>query len=241
MGQPTPPGDMPLVEGLGSEWNDIVSAFPEDRRAELAPKLKERISGYESLKGWENLQKSGITPDHADTALRIYSTLENNPREVYDTLAKYLNITPAQAQEVVEELDDADGDDPRIANLQKQVETLAQIALANKQMDTQQRQQAEADAQLESELSALKKKHGDFPEDEIVMRMMHMNMSADEAYQAYSSRVSEIQKRRPSPLVMGAGGSVPSKQVDVRKLDNAGTKNLVAQMLAHANQERNTP
>lgn len=240
MGQPNPPGDMPLFEGLGVEWNDIVSAFPEDRRAELAPKLKERLSSYEPLKQWEDFQKSGISPDHARTALNLFSTIENNPREVYDTIGKYLNITPDEAKEVVKELEDADQDDPRIAALTKQVETLSQIALAQRQMTAQEQRASEADAALERDLDGLKKKYGnDIPEDEIIMRMMHKDLTAEQAYQEYSTRAAELQRRRPAPYIMGQGGHVPNNAIDVKKLDNSGTKKLVQQMIEHANVENN--
>ncbi len=75
MGQPNPPGDLPLIEGLSAEWNEFVSAFPEEQRNVLGPKLKERISNYESsiesYKQWDDLQKSGITADQAGIALNI--------------------------------------------------------------------------------------------------------------------------------------------------------------------------
>jgi hypothetical protein len=242
MGQPTPPGDSPLIEGLDSSWNDIVNYIPEDKRAEFAPKFKERVQSYEALKPWEEFQKSGITPDHAGTALNLFSVIENNPREVYETIGKHLNITPQQAKEVVKEVEkeiDSGNDDPRLATLQQQVDTLAQIALANKQMSEEQQRAAEQDAKIEEEINGIKTKYGsDVPEDEILMRMLHKNMSAEEAYAEYSGRVSEIQKRRPAPVIMGAGGSVPNRGIDVKKLDNEGTKNLVAQMIQHANDGR---
>lgn len=243
MGQPTPPGDMPLYEGLGPEWNDIVGAFPEAQRAELAPKLKERISSYESqlegYKGWDDFQKSGITPDHAKTALDLFSTIENNPQQVYDTIGKYLNISPAQAQEVVEEIEE-NGSDAEIKALKQQIDTLSQIQLAQHQMTQQEQLAAEQDAQLDAEISGIKKKYGDdIPEDEILMRMMHKNMTAEQAYQEYSQRVDDIRSRRPAPMLLGNGGSVPSRAIDPRKLDSKGTKDLVTQMLDHANAERN--
>lgn len=240
MGQPTPPGDMPLYDGLGSEWNDIVGALPEDRRAELAPKLAERVSAYEdqlqSYKPWEDLQKSGITPEQAGTALSVFTQIENNPREVYEVLGKHLGITPAQAQQVVEDLDEEDEDDPRIIALKNQVDTLTQITLAERQSQVQAQQQKEQDELLESELAGIKKKYGDdVPEDEILMRMLHKNMTAEQAYQEYSARADEIRKRRPAPMLLGNGGQVASRTLDPRKLDSPGTKNLVAQMLDHAN------
>ncbi|MFY3741638.1 MAG: hypothetical protein HMLIMOIP_002096 [Candidatus Nitrosomirales archaeon] len=244
MGQPNPPGDnVPLIEGLDSSWNEIVSAIPEDRRTELGPKLKERItattSQYEPLKQWEDLQKSGITPDFAGTAIGLFNLIENDPKQVYEAIGKHLNITPAQAKEVVEEVQDGDQDDPRIQRMEQQLETLAQIALAQRQMTAQEQQAAEADAAVDKELSDLKSKVGDFPEDEIVMRMLHKDMTAQQAYEEYSGRVSELQKRRPAPMLMGQGGSIPSRAIDVKKLDSKETKNLVAQMLESANVERN--
>lgn len=240
MGQPTPPGDMPLVEGLGPEWNDIVSAFPEDVRSEIAPKLRERVSQYESqieqYRPWEEFNKSGITPEHAQTALGLFSTIENNPREVYETLGKHLGISPQQAKEVVEDLDEADQTDPEIQRLKQQVDTLAQITLAQRQQETQAQIQQEQDEKLESELAEIKKKYGnDVPEDEIVMRMLYKDMTAEQAYQEYSSYADEIRRRRPAPMVLGSGGAVASRAIDPRKLDSPGTKSLVAQMLDHAN------
>lgn len=241
MGQPTPPGDSPLYDGLGSEWNDIISGFPEDQRAILAPKLKERISGYETqleaVKPWQEFSKGGITPEHARTAVDVYSIIENNPRQVYDTLAQHLNITPAQAKEVVQELENDTTGNPEIAALKQQVETLAQIALAQRQQESQSVQQAAADKEIENELSALGKKYGDVDEEEIVMRMLQKNLTAEQAYQEYTNKVSELRKTRPAPYIMGQGGTIPAKQIDVTKLDNKATKNLVAQMLDHANAE----
>lgn len=234
MAQPNPPGDAPLFEGLGSEWNDIVGAFPEDRRAELAPKLKERLSPYEALEPWKDFHSKGIKPEQVNNALNLYNFIETNPRDVYEAIGQSLNITPAQAEKVVEELDNADQDDPRIAALQHKVDTLAQITLAERQQVTQQKIAEEQDRKIEAEINEVKKKYGDIDEDEILMRMAHKGMTADEAAQEYMGRVSEIQKRRPAPFVLGGGGTVPNKQLDPTKLSGADTKSLVAQMMDHA-------
>jgi hypothetical protein len=238
MGQPTPPGDVPLYEGLGSEWNDIVGAFPEDKRAELAPKLKERISSYEVLEPWKDFHSKGIKPEQVNNALNLYNFIETNPRDVYEAIGQSLNITPAQAEKVVEQLEDADQDDPRIAALQQQVETLAQITLAERQQSTQQKLAAEQDAKIEAEINAVKQKYGDIDEEEILMRMAHKDISADEAAQEYLGKVSEIQKRRPAPFVLGGGGTVPNKQIDPTKLSSADTKSVVAQMMEHATRNK---
>jgi DNA-binding MarR family transcriptional regulator len=243
MGQPTPPGDnVPLYEGLSPEWNDIVGAIPENMRAELAPRLKERLDAYEPLKQWENLHNAGVTPDQADTALNLYKIIDSNPQQVYETIGRHLGLTPQQAQDVVEELEDADQNDPRVARLQQQVDTLTQIALTQNQQTRQEKLAAEQDASLNAEIEGIKKKYGDdIPEDEILMRMMHKDMTAEQAYQEYSARVSDIRSRRPSPMILGGGGNVPVRKIDPLKLDSAGRKTLVAQMLDHANAERLAP
>lgn len=245
MTQSTPPGDLPLIEGLGNEWNELVSAIPEDKRAEFGPKLKERISAYEPLKQWEELQKSGVTPEFAGQALNVFNYLEQNPREVYKAIGDHLGLTPAEVKEVVKDIkketENGSVDDSRIAQMEQQLQTLAQIALAQRQQSTQEREQSEQDALIEKEISGLKTKYGDdVNEEEVVMRMLYKNMTAEQAYQEYAGHVTELRKRRPSPMIVGgSGGPIPKRSIDVTKLDAAGRKNLVAEMLNHANNERN--
>jgi hypothetical protein len=257
MGQPNPPGDMPLIEGLDPSWNEFVSAIPEDKRAELAPKFKERISGYESrvkeFEPWESFQKSGITPDFADSAVKLWAQIENNPRMVYDTLAEHLGITPAEAKKVVEEtkppgVTDTKAafdieNDPRFKNLKDQVNTLAQVTLAQRQFNEQEQRVAQEEAALDAEIKGIQSKYGqDIPEDEILMRMVHKNMTAEEAYQEYNGRVTNIRARRPAPMIMGSSGAIPGRQaIDPTKLDSKQTKNLVALMLEQAKAERDAP
>jgi hypothetical protein len=245
MTAPNPPGDLPLIEGLGPEWNEFVSAIPEDKRAELGPKLKERVtsvsSQYEALKPWEDFQKSGITPDFADNAVRLWAQIENNPREVYDTLAKHLNITPAQAKEVVEEVKGEQGTanpyESKIKTMEEQMATMSQIMLAQRNMSAEEKRNSEAEAALDQEVSAIRAKYGnDVPEDQILMRMYTKGMSAEEAYQEYAGFVTEVRARRPAPMIMGSGGNIPSgRAIDPTKLNSKDTKNLVAQMLDAAN------
>lgn len=247
MGQPTPPGDMPLIEGLGPEWNDIVSAFPEDRRAELGPKLKERVTGltstYEPLKQWEDLHKSGITPEQAGSALDIVTTIENNPQHVYDILGKYLQsqgLTPKEAKEAVEEIQEGEtSEDPRIATMQQQLETVMQIMLAQRNSEVKSKLDAEAEAEIDRDLAGLRKKYGEFDENEILMRMAYRDMTPEQAYQDYTTMVSNIRKTRPAPMLLGNGGTIPRNDIDVKKLNPTDTKNLVAQMMSNALHERN--
>lgn len=244
MGQPTPPGDnVPLYEGLDPSWNDIVSAFPEDRRGDLAPLLQSRVSEiekkYEPLQQYADFAKSGISPDQMSTALNVYATIENNPKLVYETLAKHLNISTETAKDIVQEVQEGDDDDPRIATMQNQINTLMQIKVAEHQRSTQQQMVAEQEAVLDRELKSLQKKYGDFDEEQILMRMQHKGLSAEDAYKEYETMVSNLRRTRPAPMIMGQGGQIPRNAIDPTKLDSKSTKALVVDMLNHANQLRN--
>lgn len=236
-----PPGNAPLFEGLGTEWNDIVGAFPEDKRAELAPKLKERIDSFTPLKQYEDFHKSGVTAEQIQNALNLSSVVENHPRQVYDKIAEYLGITSQQAEEVVEEVEQAAEDgDPRFEAMKKQLDILSQIVLQEKQSQTQKQLQSQADAEIDKELNAVKKKYGEIDEQQILMRMAHLGMTAEQAYQDYTKRDSEIRKRRPAPILLGNGQAVPNQPVDYTKLSSEDTKKWVAQMLEHSRQESNS-
>lgn len=240
MAHPTPPGDIPLIEGLGPEWNDIVGAVPEEMRGDIGSKLKERISAFEPLKQYEDFANAGIDPAQIKTSLDVFAAVENNPKEVYEAIGRHLGISTAAAKEMVEEIEEQDdGENPDIAALKQQVDTLAQIALAQRQQTAAEKLAAEQDAQLEREIGDIKKKYGDdVPEDEILMRMLHKGLTAEQAYQEYATRANDIRSRRPAPFVLGSGGHIPNKSIDPTKLNNKETKDLVAQMMDHANAVR---
>lgn len=235
----TPPGNAPLFEGLDAEWNDIVGALPEDKRAELAPKLKERLDSYTPLKQWDDFNKSGVTVEQVQNALNLSSVVENHPRQVYDKIAEYLGITPQQAQEVVEEVEEAEADgDPRFDAMKKQIDVLSQIILNEKQAQTQAQMSAKADAEIDREIGGVKKKYGnDVDEDQILMRMASRGMTAEQAYLDYTKRDSDIRSRRPAPTLLGTGQAVPRQPVDYTKMSSEDTRKWVAQMVEHDRQE----
>lgn len=248
MVQPTPPGDIPLFDGLGSEWNDVVGALPEDRRSELAGSIKSRMDSYAPLKQWEELQKSGVDPQFVGTAIDLYRTIENNPRATYDAIGKYLGISPQEAQQVVQQIqeDDGEDEDPRDARmnrLQQQYDTMAQLMVAQRQQETQQKMVASEEAKLERELKALEAKHGaeNVNQREIIMRMLQFDMTAEQAFEDFESLASGIRQRRPSPMVMSGsnGSSVPRQTIDPKTLSRADTKSLVVQMLQNGSNAAN--
>lgn len=248
--------ESPLVEGIDPSWNPVLSHIPEDKRSEIAPIIQQRHSELEELRTnyqpWEEFSKSGIDPETAQNAISIYSVLENQPHAVYEKLHNYLypnqplgqgqgkNVTgEEETEETGSQQQQQTQSDPKLAKMEQQLNTLAQIALAQKEERENSAKQQEEDAAVEKELTELKEKNGDFPEDEVVMRAYTKGISLEEALQDYNNLVAEVQKRRPAPFLLGGNsGQVPKPSVDVGKLDNKGTKDLVTQMLNHANAER---
>jgi hypothetical protein len=248
---PTPNDSaIPLVEGLDASWNPVLSSIPEDKRAEAASVIKERNSQYTQLEKdfepWSDFNKSGITPDTAQFALDLYYAMEHQPEQVYAALGKHLGVSAREVKTAMEESTESTeqpagsaGDvdftqHPTFQQMKQQMDAMAQILIANRDAETQTQQQREQDAALEKEMSALKSKVGEFDEREILMRMAQLDMNAEEAYEDYSSFVNKVRGKQPAPFVIGGGGAAPRPALDVKKMNDKQTKDLVTQMIEHS-------
>lgn len=243
------PGDpssgIPLIEGGNPAWNDLVQYIPQEKRTEAANVLKEWDSSYNKLQEehapWRDFAKSGISPEYADTAFKFMSVAERDPQMVYQRLGEFLGISTEEVKEMAEESKPSDDGTttpsldiethPAYQKLQQTVDTLSKIVVAQHQSELTSAEEKKQEAALEKELSMLKDKHGDFPEREIVMRMLHAGMTPDEAMADYNKLVSEIRGRSAAPMLLGSGGPIPKPGVDPQKLDSKGTKDLIVQML----------
>lgn len=241
------PSDMPLVAGGNPAWNDVLQHIPEDKRGEVVPKLQEWDKNFQDVQSklapWKEFIDRGVDPDTADLGVNVLNTIENNPQAAYEAIGKHLGISTQQAKEAVEDLQE----DQKAAaqagsgitseqyeSLKKQSDAMAQIIIANRQ----QEEITAEEQQLDQELTALKKEKGDFPEQEIIYRMMHGDMSAQDAYDDYVKFEEDLFKqRRQAPRVLSGGGMIPQPKVNVNELDRKGTKDHVAQLLINAQQQ----
>lgn len=238
---------IPLVEGGNPAWNDVLQYVPEDKRQEVVPRLQEWDKNYQEvqqqLAPWKEFVDSKVDPETAQLGLNVLTTIENNPQAAYDAIGKHLGISSKEAKEVVQDVqkDIEAGQDSssgiskeQFEQLKKTTDAMAQILVANRQQEEiNQEEQA-----LDQELSALKKNKGDFPEEEIVMRMLHLGLNAEEAYDHYAQFEENLFKsRKQAPRVLSGGGQVPQPHVKVTELDRKGTKDYVAQMLTQAAQQ----
>src|SRR5690606_17809007 len=96
----------------------------------------------------------------------------------------------------------------------------------------------EEDAKLDAAIKDLKKKYGDFDEEEVLMRAVHKGLTVDKALEEWKAKEAAIMRRRPAPWLLGSGGEIPPPTTDPRKLDRKATKDLIAHTIQLANMER---
>lgn len=219
-----PEGVRPIVEPVFKEWD-----------AGVTKRFQELHSQYEP---WSGIVDE-YEPEGVQQAIALMRAVEADPHGVYEALRESLGdaITENTTDPDDENAADYDEEDPYEARFRKQEEMLGTIAeiLLGQRDEVSQNQE---DQELDQYLSSLKEKYGDFDEDYVLTKMAN-GTDGEKAIQQYQSLIdsraaSRNQAGNSAPVVLGAGGGLPSNQVDPSKLDDRATKDLVAQMLAAA-------
>lgn len=230
-------------------WNEFLDVVPKELHGQVTPLLEkwdkgvqERFTKVQSeYEPWKEFNSAGVDPDTARFALNLLNSLNDNPQMVYKAIGDYYKLGGVDPKETEQGRIEPkpDQDDPyaaKIANLERNNAVVAQALIQQHEA----RQAAEQDAALDAELSGLRKQYGDYNE-QYVLAMMQNGLTAKQAVENYFNfREAEIKRYVPKPLIMGGnGGMAPGNSVDVRKLSESGTKDLVVQMLqATAQQNR---
>jgi hypothetical protein len=239
-------------QGTGGNpaWQEFLEPIPQELHEKVRPVLEKWDKGvqdkfntvHQQYEPWKPIIDAGVDPDTANFALNLLNSINENPEQVWKAIGEYYKLSPqgttsgqGQQELQVEE----DPYDPRISTLERQNQIMA-AHLVKQQED---RLAAQAEAQLDQELSSLRTKYkaqGDFSE-QFVLAYMQNGFNSEDAVKAYYEfRDAERAKFGQKPLIMGSGGGVPQfNNTDVRKLDESQTKNLVVQMLQRAAAERN--
>lgn len=252
-------GQDELDESLG---NAFLKNVPEVDRKVLEPYVKQWDAGvtkrfqriHDTYRPYKDL---GEVQDIQD-AIRVYTMMNNDPESVIKILAEYMEqdvtLTPrqqAQLAQAVQQQTAGQGETPELpyegalpeeflgewGQIKQLVLGMGQF-LASQQKVTQKQQE---DQQLDSYLSELKTKHGDFNEEYVLMKMAQ-GVDGNEAVKAWRELVqAEINRAagntpKPPPVLNGHG-AVPTGHVDTSKLPAKGSKELLAQMLANSNKE----
>ena len=238
--------------GPNPAWNDVLSVLPEQFHSVVTPHFQkwddaanQRIESVNTqLKEFDSYKpfaEHGITSDEIEQGLRLMYEINNNPQNVYNALASAYNFgQQPPGSESGGNTNESDEEDvvnnlpPEVLeklNSQEDIlQAVAQIVLN----DARAKQDAQADASLDSELNQLKEKFGEYDEDYVLTKMMG-GMSGEDAVQSYQNLIQSLSPKPFAPTVLGnsgGGSGVPSNAIDPTKLSGKDTRNLVAQMLA---------
>lgn len=248
----SPPVAEPIA--VNPAWNDILSVVPDVLHEQLKGKLSEWDRGvqkrFEEYKPFEEFKS--LNPDQIRAGQQLYTTLNQDPRRLYEQLGQYLGQQSPQQQqpqqqEVVdlsEESDDDFQEDPRITELQNSQRQMLEYL----QGQENQRQQKDAEAwmdQQQARVTELLKAKGIEPDWGYILPAavggissgMEPNQAVDQAVAGFESLVA---KYRPSanstaPLLMAPGSAMPaSPPVDIGKMNDKDHKNFAIQLLGQA-------
>lgn len=248
-------GQAPLQGQSGTTTTDDISDSLASPFLEQIPEAdRETVARY--IKGWDAQVTSKFQQVHdqykpykdlgdVDTltqAQQLYNLIENDPKQVYELLAQeYADKTPATTEpdpnDIFNQLPEPVK--AKFATLDKHDQVLEMMA-----QDYIQRQEREKHAQEEKELDdymgALQKKHGEFDQEYVLMKMSS-GMDGDKAVGAWNSMIqARVNKAGSSsqnaPSVLSGGGGFATAGKDINTLNSNETKALVAKMMEQMSQ-----
>jgi hypothetical protein len=237
--------------GHNPAWDDVLGVLPDefhpvvtkhfadwDRSAQT--RIEQANQTAKQYEAYKDFVDNGIGAEELGQGLQLMYQINNNPGDVVKALQEAYGLTEAQAEQLVDEEGDEDETPdpygPRLDQLQQGFDLVAQTILSQHQ----EKVNAEAEQQLEHEITAATEKHGPFDVNYVLslMAVDPENVTMDKAIGAYQQLTQNILQQNPRPFapqVMGnsAGGAgLPSQAIDPTKLDDKGRRGLVAQMLA---------
>ncbi|MFG2268105.1 hypothetical protein [Streptomyces sp. NPDC048720] len=252
----TETGAIENAPGPNPAWNDVLGVLPEQYHEVVTPHFQkwdqaaqqrieqanQMVSQFEPYKPFV---ENNISPQDLEQGIQLMYQLNADPQAVYNALGEAYGFAVSgqqqqqiPGQEAGDETDDG-YQDPRydeIAALQqRQQEGLDLIAQTLLQQE-QAKLDAAAEAEIDSELNALKQKHPGISE-EFALSLMVNGFDANQVGERWAAMTQGILQQNPRPFapnVMGTNGGgtgLPSQAIDPRKLDGKSTRDLVAQMV----------
>lgn len=243
-------GGNPAWENLRTKLDPISFKSIEEDLKQWDKSAETRISTLNSqLKSYKDLGEAEQLQSYAALAQQI----DANPEAIYDALGQFLRENgrlPETQAEMDEALDNADEDeyvDPRLAQLEAQQEQMRQFLEAQEN----ERIQHEADAALDMEIGQLQQAHPDFTEDdvqEILMRAAFelsngksrgLNEVAQEYIEKTVNRIRAVPRPGDSaPRLLPTSGGVPtanSQGTPLGKMSRGDVQSLIAASLQQSN------
>lgn len=241
-------------------WNEVLDLIPEEVRPQVLPTFQKWDSNFQGqvqkvhseYEPYKFLKEGEVPADDVRMAMGIMEAIQNDPRSVYDSLASSFGYNSVDdnagnnggtgsannsgqgssgQQNAGNELTLPTEVQEQLKRLQTGHDTMAQIILA----EQQKQEEENRDKTLRDEIDQLRDKHGKFDEEYVLGKMLN-GVKPEDAVQAYKDFVKKIvteNRRPPAPQLLspGNGGTPGQGKVDVTKLSESDTKNLVANYL----------
>lgn len=233
----------PLLEKLPSSLHGIVTPHLSDWDKNVQQMVQKVHSEYEP---WKQLRDQQLDPQQLGQAWSAIQNLETDPYGFVQAVIQHYGLEQmlaeqGQQQPGANELEEGMptefdlSQNPDFQRMSGMTEQMAQLLLTQHQ----QQEDAQADAQVESDLQAAQQKFGNFDEDFVLQRVAMLGEDMDTAVQAYQNMVNGVlaQSRNPSagaPIIMGSGGGTPSTATPVGSLQPQDRRALIAQTLRNA-------
>ena len=241
----TPP--VAPLEPAASPWADYLEPLPESVRPLVEPVFKtwdaDVTKKFQSLHSEFDPYKSLIDeyePDALMQAVGLINFMQENPQEFFKQMTEAYGLQTEQGTAnapvvPATDPDDSDPYDERFGKLEGMLEALAQVIVGEREKV----QQTENEQALETLVSDLKTKHGEF--DELyVLTLMSQGMDPDAAVTQFKNTLTDYATKLNAPnsqaptVVSSNGGGYPTEPIQPKDLSDKDTKNLVVQMLAAA-------
>lgn len=242
-------------QGVNPAWEEFFNVIPEDYREEVQPLVEPVLQKwdqgvqkqFESYNPYKKFVEEKVDPQVIDYAMNLLDTLNDNDGalQVFNQLGSYLEQQGLIGQEEGEGKQEAPKEEEvnwdslpqglrqQIESLQSGFSNLAELQLSQRQAA----QEAEEDAQLEAELSALRDRFGDY-DDHWVLAKMANGMDGETAVKSYHEWLDNQLKARNKPgssfKALGAGsGDFPSGNGDFnpRKASSREVTDYITQQL----------
>lgn len=234
-------------------WSPIFEKLPDEFHGMLKPEFEKWDQGYRSLEQERNKYRDRYQPfedipaENLAAAYNLYQTL-NTPdgqKQIYEALGEHLGVTPAQAQQIVEQQEAEPEGDPGDNPWEQQYNGLKQQFDQMQQMFQQIQHKEEVDKQgaiIDARVQTLMKEDPTLDPIQLLnwADMLHARgATGDLIGQAHAEmkkynqqivdRYNQQQQRRATgPITMPPSGGNPGSGVDPATRDEEARREAAA-------------